>query len=83
MMAVQRPTPPGRHLFSAEKNEFTTEEAALYIGRSVSTVRGHVRKGNLKAHARGGVLDNRYWYFLREDLDYLFEFHTYRGPDKK
>lgn len=82
-MAVQRPTPPGRHLFSADKDEFTTEEAALYIGRSKSTVRGHVRAGNIKAHARGGLLDNRYWYFLREDLDRLYEFHSYRGAERK
>lgn len=81
--SYQNPTPPGAHLFSPEKQSFTTAEAAQYIGRHVNTIRTHVYNGNIKPKSYGGVLDNRYWYFDRDDLDHLYAYHCYQDMDKR
>jgi hypothetical protein len=76
-------TPPGADEFPKDKAEFTTEEAAKYIGRSVATIRNHIKAGNIRPSGTyGGLLNNRYFLFDRESLDELYIKHCYHGKDE-
>lgn len=77
------PVAPGASKYPSDKQQFSTEEAADYIGRSISSMRNHVYKGNIKPSGTyGGMLNNRYWLFDRKDLDDLYYYHCYKGLDQ-
>ena len=57
-------TEPGQAHEPHQKRGYTVQEAAVYIGRSVSYVRQLKRENRLPARRDGKLL-----MFLREDLD--------------